>query len=1783
MYNYLSKESPITPVFYTVPKIHKDPLNPPGRPIVASVDSVLSPLSILLERTLTPLTKNTRAFLLDTTAFLQELSEICDVTNETWLISIDVCSLYTSIVHTKGLEATEWLLNTRLKFTLVCDQTQVSFLDTMVQKDGKGGLKTDLFRKETDQNKTIKKGGHRTSIEKISIFSLIFILTHCGLYDLYMYVNNVLVSMTTCFALIAPNIIHTGNEENIVIQCHECAPDMNLPVKIMVNNFPKDDKNLYQTATTLTASNNYLTTANIKIPYNYLTSDRNEKQYVIVRASSLQLFEIEKVILVSPHTGYIFIQTDKTIYTPNQNVNYRIFTTDQNLDPADQQVTVSLQNPNSVIVHREDKMPSKGLTTMTMKIPELVNIGTWKIIAKFSHSQQKEYTMQFEVQEYVLPTFKVELETEKKFFYYKDEELVVNIKATYLFDKNVNGYAVAIFVLFKDSLKTLHGSMKRVQITEGKGSIALKRAQLLEAVNNENELIGYYIYSNVTVFSTDGDYVTAHKTNIKIVSSPYNIALIRTPSYFIPGAPFKLTVSVKNPDMTPAANVPVVCGKDEGRSSQEGLVELKMNTQASQKELTLTLKTADRNLQDEQQATVTMTAKAYQPTWKQNFLHIDCELVNDNVNINLNIQTEDNLKENIKYFTILVTSRGKILQTIFQKRGKGELLSAVRLTVTPDMLPSFRIVAYYYLFIEERFLELVSDSVWLNMRRTCKGTLKINPPRRRVNVYKPHEMVELGLVGDKGATVGLVAVDKGVFVLNNKSRLTQDKIWDDVQQNDIGCTPGSGANPLGVFQDAGLDFTTNLNIQTSPRRDFTCTSSQHGRSRRSIEILEAKQKKASSAPEHLRLCCLAGLHESPIGLSCSKRRKQVQQGEECANMFFECCFHVEELKKRFNADFGIDRSFDGDTEEDLEDDITPRSNFPESWRWNVLHLEEESKKDTVDVALPLRLPDSITTWVVQAISIRKDKGICVSEPYEVTTFKEFFVDLRMPYSVIRNEQVQIRAVVHNYMTQQAKVNVKFFYNENVCSLATKSRGYQETVRVPAESSKVVYFVVVPLKATEVYIDVLAMSDGFSDRVRKILHVLPEGKLVRKQSLSQSLDPKGSPQRIQIKTEDLEGMVPDSDATSFISIQGDIMGETLLGILDHNYLGSLIYVPYGCPEQNMFSTTLNVILTKYLDATKRWDAVGAEKRRTAVNNIIKGYQKQIYYFSGDSFQGSTWLTAYVVKIFSLAFKADLLDVNKDILCNSSMWLVKNQKDNGEFQELGIVYTKTMQGGYAESESSLTAFVLIALAELGNTCGYLEIKEAMKKAEKYLAAELPKLKHTYSAAITSYALSLVGNTQNEDIIDLFASKDRTYWPVGKSLFTVEATGYALLQKLKLRKFEEAHKIAEWLVKVRAFGGGYSSTQATIIALQALSQYQIDTSAPQTVSLDVTLVVEGRQRPLEFSIRNADMYLERTTKVPANKNLTIEVTGTGKGTVTVMTVYQALLNAEKQCNGFTLEAEVKPHETKADTYTLHLRTRYQGELPATMTLIEVTMLSGFSPIVEDLKKLENKVENYIMKFETQSSTSNGTVVLYLTKVPNNEDFEIGFGIHKNFEIGLLQPADISIYEYYDLDKKCSTFYNLPEESGHLRKICKGSSCKCATEKCASLRKMTDKDTLQEMACAVGVDFVVKVQLTHSSREANYDFYNFTILDVIKEGANIVHSSTGQRQFLNHMACSQSLELQTNMNYLIMNHYSNVWETLSLESYMFSSKTFILHWPEGSETLKEFTDTMKENGCDT
>ena len=81
-------------------------------------------------------------------------------------------------------------------------------------------------------------------------------------------------------------------------------------------------------------------------------------------------------------------------------------------------------------------------------------------------------------------------------------------------------------------------------------------------------------------------------------------------------------------------------------------------------------------------------------------------------------------------------------------------------------------------------------------------------------------------------------------------------------------------------------------------------------------------------------------------------------------------------------------------------------------------------------------------------------------------------------------------------------------------------------------------------------------------------------------------------------------------------------------------------------------------------------------------------------------GSLWLTAFVVK--SMAQSSAYIVVDKEDILRSARWLVKHQKDDGCFPQVGRVFSSYLKGGLdGDNPAGLSAFALTALvkADLG----------------------------------------------------------------------------------------------------------------------------------------------------------------------------------------------------------------------------------------------------------------------------------------------------------------------------------------------------------------------------------------------------------------------------------------------------------------------------------------------------
>uniref|UniRef100_A0A8C9YTS7 Complement C3-like n=1 Tax=Sander lucioperca TaxID=283035 RepID=A0A8C9YTS7_SANLU len=1372
----------------------------------------------------------------------------------------------------------------------------------------------------------------------------------------------------------APNLLRVGTAENIFVECQDCTGE-NILVDIRVMNHPTKSTTLASTSVTLTSARNFQELGQITIPAGTFSKDPTMKQYVYLQAQFPD-YLLEKVVLVSFQSGYIFIQTDKTLYTPNSRVHYRMFAVTPRMEPVERnaqtQTEASIDIEIVVLYFVFDKHRFPGL---------------WKVVAKFPSNPQQSYSAEFEVKEYVLPSFEVKLIPVSSFFYVDSQEFTVNIKAKYLFGQDVDGTAYVVFGVMEDNnKKSFPASLQRVQIAKGIGEVTLKREHITQTYPDISELVGSSIYVAVSVLTeSGGEMVEAELRNIQIVTSPYTITFKKTPTFFKPGMSFDVTVEVVNPDGTPAERIAVVVdpGQVNGITAANGMAKLSVNTEEREGKLTITV-------------SLQMWFANGKAIWFTNvtFAGVDSpELkLGDNLKFNLNLNRQEKQDTDITY---LILSRGQLVKN-GRYKNTGQVLISLNVPITKNMLPSFRIVAYYH----TNDNEVVSDSVWVDVKDSCMGSV-----RHTTQIFV------LKVTGDPGAKVGLVAVDKGVYVLNNKHRLTQKKVWDTVEKYDTGCTPGGGKDGMGVFYDAGLLFESNTASGTPYRQELKCPAPS--RRKRATTIMDVTTSLGKNHNQLQRDCCLDGMRNTPLSYTCEMRAEYISDGALCAAAFLHCCKEMETQRAERKEDSLIlARSEEDDSYMD-SNEIVSRTKFPESWLWSNVTLDTTSLEKTVP------LQDSITTWQFTGISLSRTHGICVGEPLEVIVRKEFFIDLRLPYSAVRGEQLEIKAILHNYSPDPITVRVDLTEEEHVCSSASKRRRYRQEVNMGAKTTRAVPFIIIPMKEGNRNIEIKAavkdswLNDGI---IKKLLVVV--SRVGYEETLNSKIP--------------MKDLVRNTPTSTQISVTGREQVSALVeNAISGDSIGTLIVQPSGCGEQNIASTTLPVIAATYLDKTNQWETVGFQKRNEALQHIKTGYQNELVFRKNDgSFavwahsDSSTWLTAYVAKVFAMTY--NLVRVEKEHICEAIKFLIlKAQQPDGLFTEVGTVIHGEMMGDVrgADSDASMTAFCLIAMQESRTQCAATvnSLPGSIDKAVKYLERRLPNLSNPYAVAMTSYALANE-NKLNKEILNKFASPGvRSHWPTPKGhVYTLEATAYALLALVK--------------------------AEATIMVYQAIAEYWTSAKEPE-YDLNVDILLPGRSQPEKFNFNRDNHYATRTSKInDINQNVTVTAKGTGEATVKVSTRYY--LN--KCCSHNFKILKDFSFFMLLFNYSIHAVYSYKDkERDASMSILDIGLPTGFTVNTADLDLLSKGRARNIAKYEMNTVLSErGSLIIYLDKVSHTRPEEIAFRIHQEMKVGFTQPAAVSVYEYYD-QRYCVKFYHPERKAGELLQLCTSDACRCAEGK--------------------------------------------------------------------------------------------------------------------------------------
>ncbi|CAL1547264.1 unnamed protein product [Lymnaea stagnalis] len=1344
-------------------------------------------------------------------------------------------------------------------------------------------------------------------------------------------------------------------------------------------------------------------------------------------------FEHSQDLSINKKEASVFIQLIKAIFKPGDTVSFRAFATNSDLKLYNAPMNISVYDADSNKIKQWlQATPDNGVLSQELTLSTQPTLGDWKITVEMGRTKAEKT---FTVAEYVLPTFEVNV-VMPSYILTSDSDVTFTVKSKYTYGKPVKGTANILVKLLEsnnanDYSKAISGITVQVPIDgEAKVSVPMSQIRTLSTPDNEDLLI---ITANVTDSITGNQMsgngsVRIYTEGVQLEYPEYN------PKSFKPGLQYIAYLKVTQPDGLPVSsktdavkitisvtpkvgNVPYWQKKwywdeiDENIISDytlfipdSGLISIPV--QVPSYSIKLQIKAVYKDISQE-----LSVERSHSPS-------------NSYIQILLKtsppIQAGNDIIFEVKSTNVLtklvyqILSRGAIVK-VGSINTNNQLVNTLSVSSDPSMAPTSRIVLYG-VGVDG---EIITDSISFDIKGLFKNKVSINLDRSEA---EPGNNVIVNVQADPESTAHILAIDQSVLLLKAGNDVTADDVNSDL-----------------------LGYDSKNNDDTSKKRTFW------GRWRYPL---------SSSGSDAWNTFETAGV----VVLTDAMVYRYEEPFLEDDNWPWD----------RFSEDIFLrsgDVSFDGSDQLRLvnsrervnnpSEKIPPTSpslmeaprvriEFPEAWLWNQLPIGSNGS-----ASMSATVPDTITSWVAGAFAVNSMSGLGIAtDQVNLTVFRPFFVNLNLPYSVTRGEQLALQVNVFNYMEEEMLVRVTLTKSESFNVIDSsgmaediKGTGSVQNILVKAGEAKSVYFHIVPTKLGKIDVEVKGQSTKAADAIRRQLLVEAEG-VKKEYNIPVFIDlTNGKSSFSDIIDLPLPKDTVQGSKLVRISAMGDIMGPTIAGI------DTLITLPHGCGEQTMIYLAPDVYITNYLKTVNK---LSVEIKAKAISFMESGYQRELTYkhtdgsfsaFGMNDGSGSMWLTAFVAKVLHQA--KPYIFVDDSVLITAVDWMISKQHSNGSFPEPGRVLNKEMQGE-GGSGLGLTLFVLISLLE-NKDLPYPKEKSdsvllARQKALNYAEREVGKTDDLYFLCMAAYAFHLAGSTQTQAVLNKLQQKatikdGKKFWQivdtikepsnnwgkpkVAKSV-DIEMTSYVLLTYAARGDIVAGKQILNWIIDQRNSNGGFVSTQDTVVALHALSEF-----AKMTYTDNFNIQVITQLNPTTsytFNIDNSNSLLfqsRETSDVPSK----VKIDARGSGIALVQ--LSVFFNVETEIEATTFELTILLVEEEINYLLLKTCTRWLGQGPSSgMAVQEIGIPSGFEADIQSISQIK-----IIKRVETQ----NKKIILYFDQIEVTTTCVNIRVTRVNFVVKI-QPAAVRVYDYYEPRNQVTVFYeSLVLRTATLCEVCK------------------------------------------------------------------------------------------------------------------------------------------------
>uniref|UniRef100_A0A8C2GTQ3 Uncharacterized protein n=1 Tax=Cyprinus carpio TaxID=7962 RepID=A0A8C2GTQ3_CYPCA len=1042
------------------------------------------------------------------------------------------------------------------------------------------------------------------------------------------------LSFCRIFMVTFPGVIRSGSEAKLCVSL--LKPEENLQLTISLVNY-NQNRTLLQERT----EKEFHRCLDFQAP----ETDSVQEIQVEAQGENTQMIEKRKVKFMS-YNPLTIIQTDKQIYNPGQTVQFRIFTVDLNFKPVDEtdnRINRINQWINATSTHGKILQLSHTLN------PEAL-VGSYEI---FVETSKQTITKTIHVKEYVLPKFEVKL-LKPKTVRANEEEVKLGVCGRYTHGHPVQGSVkmglCKTIPFYASQYQTPLCLNETGCVSEMfPMSVFIKRSEMYYREQSLD------FTASVTEEGTD---ISMERTeNMILTYTIGSIKLIDLPEFFEKGSVIQAKVKVEFSKGTPFPYFKVVVEHALSRPQElttdiNGLADFTIDTSLAIRTSIYVSARASSNNQfstpyhfDSARKTLQLKpkespAKVSQLVIKALEEPLKCEEeISVTVQYTVAGETAESGSVTIVY---LVSSREEIVHhgyEIVKVKGsdgvEGEVMFKV--PVRARMAPKMEFLVYCVPPSET--VLAASRTFQIEKCFENKVSLRFSP-----TTAVPGEENTLQISAQPGSLCGLSAVDQSVRILEPGKHLDAEKIFK--------------LFPIRLFPIDIEDEEDCFNVRSirNPRL--------------SLIFLHCHLDKNMGLKVATNL-----IIRMP---SCIKVKDVVYHRTEMCNIFLVYSFFL--VNGQFHGSAWIPGT--GIENTPLIPEETIRTFFPETWIWELVEMG-----DSGSAQVPVTVPDTITSWETEAFCL-SSKGLGLAPPAQLTVFQPFFLELSLPYSIIRGEIFELKATVFNYLSKCIMVKVTPAPSSDYTLKASSDDQYSSCLC--ANERKTFKWILTPSVLGVLNITVSAEAEasqtvcdneivsvperGRIDTVTQSLRVNAEG-IEKTNSHSWLLCPKWQNLLEEVDLEFPKNMIEGSGKAA-VSVIGDILGRALRN------LDGLLQMPYGCGEQNIAVLSPNIYILDNVTITAYITASLLELNTSVTDSAVSKGLSYLKRFVGDN--RNTYTTALIAYTFSLA---------KDKVTRD--YLLKKLMDIGISEGSRLHWT---QSGSDDSDSlavEISSYVLLAV--------------------------------------------------------------------------------------------------------------------------------------------------------------------------------------------------------------------------------------------------------------------------------------------------------------------------------------------------------------------------------------------------------------------------------------------------------------------------------------------------------